>query len=303
MTAKVTLGATIPIAQYANLQPSFEVEGKTVDEAMDTAIAIMRRVWNQVSDKPLNVRELETVVEYIPPTTVDLTCWASGNTVQFEPVAHKYGPGDWLSGSAFAGKYTPDFPAEMIAGKMAAKTFDVEPAEILAMWALNAEASSTFGTAVHAALELYGRYLATSHAVKGTNESALTKNPILRPIVEAFFAGREGEEAVYEAFVADPVLRHCGQIDRLLITGPRSVRVQDFKTNAELNKKKTILSPFKGVVENSSLGIFWLQMSFYSEVLRKHGWTVEGLDVFHLDGSEWVTHSHDVVDLSEAVEH
>ena len=302
MTAKVTLGATIPIAQYANLQPSFEVEGKTVDEAMDTAIAIMRRVWNQVSDKPLNVRELETVVEYIPPTTVDLTCWASGNVVQFDPVAHKYSPGDWLSGSAFAGKYTPDFPAEMIAGKMAAKTFDVEPAEILAMWALNAEASSTFGTAVHAALELYGRYLATSHAVKGTNESALTKNPILRPIVEAFFAGREGEVAVYEAFVADPVLRHCGQIDRLLITGPRTVRVQDFKSNATLDDKETIKAPFKGMVASTKLGAYWLQLSFYAHILIRLGYTVEGLDIFHLQGDgSWVTHSHDVVDITGVI--
>jgi hypothetical protein len=301
MTARVTLGATIPTTQYGNLQPSFEIEGETTEAALEEAVVTMQRFWNSVSDKPLNVRELETAV-FVPPTTVDLTCWASGTVVQFDPVEHRYSPGKWLSGSAFASRYTPDFPAEMIAGKMATKAGLDDPAEILAMWALNAEASSTFGTSVHAALELYGRFLATSQAVKGSNESALTKNPILRPIVESFFAGREDEAAAYEAFVADPVLRHCGQIDRLKITGPRSVRVQDFKSNATLDDKETIKAPFKGVVESTKLGAYWLQLSFYAAILIRLGYTVEGLDIFHLqaDGS-WVTHSHDVVDITGVI--
>lgn len=299
MTAKVTLGATIPTAQYGNLQPSFEMEGATVDAALDAAMLTMQRFWNLVSDKQLTLREVREVVA---STAVELTCWASGSRVLFDPVAHRYSPGEWLSGSAFAGRFTSDFPADLIAGKMAAKAGDVEPADILAMWSLNAEASSTFGTAVHAALQLYGTYLVTSQSVKGSNESALTKNPILRPIVESFFVGRENEQAVYEVFVADPALRHCGQIDRLRITGPRSVRVQDFKSNADLDKKETIGLPFRGVVESTNLGAYWLQLSFYAAILIRHGWTVEGLDIFHLQGDgSWVTHSHDVVDISEVI--
>lgn len=302
MTAKVTLGATIPTTQYGNLQPSFEMEGATVDAALDAAVLTMQRFWNLVSDKQLTLREVREVREVVASTAVELTCWASGSRVLFDPVAHRYSPGEWLSGSAFAGRYTSDFPADLIAGKMAAKAGDVEPADILAMWALNAEASSTFGTAVHAALQLYGTYLVTSRAVKGSNESALTKNPILRPIVESFFAGREDEQAVYEVFVADPALRHCGQIDRLLITGLRSVRVQDFKSNADLDKKETIGLPFRGVVESTNLGAYWLQLSFYAAILIRYGWTVEGLDIFHLQGDgSWVTHSHDVVDISEVI--
>lgn len=299
MTAKITLGATIPTTQYGNLQPSFEMEGATVDAALDAAVLTMQRFWNLVSDKQLTLREVREVVA---STAVELTCWASGSRVLFDPVAHRYSPGEWLSGSAFAGRFTSDFPADLIAGKMAAKADGVEPADILAMWALNAEASSTFGTAVHAALQLYGTYLVTSRAVKGSNESALTKNPILRPIVESFFVGRENEQAVYEVFVADPVLRHCGQIDRLLITGPRRLRVQDFKSNATLDDKETIGLPFRGVVASTKLGAYWLQLSFYAAILIRHGWTVEGLDIFHLQGDgSWVTHSHDVVDISEEI--
>lgn len=297
MTAKVTLSAVIPVAQYANLQPSFEVEGENVDAAMSTALETMKRVWDSVADKPLQLRD-EPSVQASPG--VPLTCWASGTVVNFDPVQHRYSPGKWLSGSAFAGQFKGSFPAELIAGKMAVKA-GVEVGQILDMWSKNAEASSLVGSSVHAALELYGKYLSTSEAVKGTDESALTKNLILRPIVQAFFAEHAAEVATYEAFVADPVLKHCGQIDRLLHVGEKKVRVQDFKSNADLSKKETIAAPFKGVVANTSLGAYWLQLSFYSRILESHGYTVEGLDIFHWDGVEWVTYSHDVVDISEAI--
>ncbi|MFC9761688.1 PD-(D/E)XK nuclease family protein [Rhodococcus jostii] len=295
MTVKVTLGATIPIAQYANLQPSFEVEGATVDDAMAAAMATMKRVWDSVSDKPLSIKETREAAA----AGVELSCWASGTAVSFDPVAHVYGPGRWLSGSAFASRFTPDFPAEVIAGRMADKA-GVGAEDVLAMWGKNAEASSTFGTAVHAALELYGKYSDLSWLVKGSDESALTKNPVLKPIVEAFFEGRAGEDAEYEVFVADPVLKHCGQIDRLAIEDD-GLYVEDFKTDHDLFKKETISDPFKGVVESTTLGAYWLQLSFYSSILQTHGRKVKGLRVHHWTGSEWVTYSHDVVDISEVL--
>lgn len=296
MTAKVTLSATIPVAQYANLQPSFEVEGDTVDAAMSTALETMKRVWDSVADKPLQLRDEPTV--HASPG-IPLVCWASGTVVNFDPVEHRYSPGKWLSGSAFAGQFKGSFPAELIAGKMAAKS-GVEVGQILDMWSKNAEASSLVGSSVHAALELYGKYLTTSEAVKGTDESALTKNLILRPIVQAFFAEHAAEEAVYEAFVADPVLKHCGQIDRL-VREPDGLVIEDFKTNTDLTKKETIAAPFKGVVPNTTLGAYWLQLSFYARIIQTHGFIVKGLRVHHWTGTEWATFEHDVVDISEAI--
>lgn len=298
--SKVQFGgqAVIPVGSYANIQPSFAVEGDTFEDARDLWLAEVSKIFSAAN------KDIDLSFSLAPVRVsagVDLTCWASGTVVKFDPVQHVYSPGKWLSGSAFASQFTPDFPAALIAGKMAAK-YGVSAEQILSMWALNAEASSTFGTSVHAALQLHGEYLALSQAVKGSNESALTKNPVLRPIVESFFVGREHEQAVYEAFVADPVLRHCGQIDRLLITGDRRVRVQDFKSNTDLTKAEAISKPFKGVVESTKLGAYWLQLSLYSHVLESHGYTVEGLDIFHWDGSgQWVTHSHDVVDISEGI--
>jgi len=296
MTAKVTLSATIPVAQYANLQPSFEVEGVTVDDAMATALETMKRVWDSVADKPLRIND---AVPQLVSAGTELTCWASGVKVYFDPVEHVYSPGKWLSGSTFASKFKSQFPSATIAGKMAAKN-GVDADDIQAMWAKNAEASSSVGTAVHAALELYGKYLSLSESVKGTDESALTKNLILRPIVQAFFAEHAAEDATYEAFVADPVLRHCGQIDRLVIE-PDGLVIEDFKTNTDLTKKETIAAPFKGVVESTSLGAYWLQLSFYARIIQSHGHAVKGLRIHHWTGVEWVTYSHDVVDISEAI--
>ncbi|QDH85080.1 exonuclease [Gordonia phage Dardanus] len=310
MTVKVSMGATIPVAQYGNLQPNFEVEGETLDAALDTAVEAMARLWNSVCDKPIRVRVTDGPAAVGVSTTVELTCWASGLVVPFDPIAHVYGDGSWLSGSTFAHQFTSEFNAEAAAGKMAAKveprhdgTPAVEPIDILDMWALNGEASSTFGSAVHAALELRGKFGWVSQLVKnGSNEAATSKNPTLKHIVESFYAGREDEPAVYEAFVADPVLKHCGQVDRLRIMPERNhIRVEDFKTNHDLTKYHTIRKPFKGLIENNQLGLYWLQLSFYARILTTHGFVVEGLTVHHWNGESWDQYDHDVIDISEGI--
>ena len=48
-------------------------------------------------------------------------------------------------------------------------------------------------------------------------------------------------------------------------------RVQDFKTNANIEK---------------SLPTYWVQLQFYADILKANGWDVEGLDIFHYNG-EW----------------
>ncbi|URM87375.1 Cas4 family exonuclease [Gordonia phage Banquo] len=301
---KVTMGATIPVAQYGNLQPAFEVEGDSLADALDAATEAMVRLWNRVCDKPIRVRVEDDESPAGVAVVVELVCWASGLVVKFDPVAHVYGDGTWLSGSTFAHQFTSEFAGEHVAKQMAAKSTEtVEHFDILDMWAKNAEASSAFGSAVHAALELRGKYGWVSRAVKGGSlESALTKNPTMRPIVDMFYEGREGERAAYEAFVADPAKKHCGQIDRLRIMDERNhVRVEDFKTNAELLKKKTIRDPFKGVIEANQLGLYWLQLSFYARILEVHGYVVDGLTVHHWNGKTWDEYTHDVIDIAEVI--
>lgn len=302
MTSRVSMTATIPTQQYGNIQPAFEVEADTHEEAMDAALRQIKDVWDRTAPKPLEVRKIDNYPRLL--LGEELRCWASGTRVTFDAASHAYSTVDgkrWLSGSVFAGRYKGEFNAPLIARKMADK-HGVEPAELIAMWELNRDASATAGTAVHAALQLRGQYAELSRAVKdGSLESALTKNPILLPLVEAFFATREGEHACYEVFVADPVRAHCGFIDRLVVE-PDGLIIEDYKTNVDLTKSETIKAPFKGVVENTQLGAYWLQLSFYGRILQSHGKTVKGLRIHHWNDSRWETHEHELVDLVAAAE-
>lgn len=301
MTVKVTLAAVIPTTQYGNLQPSFEVEGDTHEQAMEQALHLMKDVWDRTADKStMRIRELDTAPKF---QGEPLRCWASGTRVHFDAENHVYDSGDgkrWLSGSTFAHRYKTEFNAGLISKKMGDK-HGVDPAHILTMWELNRDVSSTVGTAVHLALQLRGQYGQLSRAVKdGSLESALTKNPILLPLVEEFFATRDEEEALYEVFVADPVRAHCGLIDRLVIE-PDGVWIEDFKTNSDLHKSETIKAPFKGLIDNTKLGAYWLQLSFYGRIIEAHGKHVKGLRIHHWSGDEgWTLYEHELIDIDGA---
>lgn len=304
----VKLTGVIPTAQYANLQPEIEAQGKSYEEAQELALSRMTEIWNRVCEPGKELKVAQPVGANTPTEKISydrLFSKLTGVEVLFDKVAHKYitpDGKDYLSGSVFAGRYKNKFDGDAIS-KSFAKKHDVPQKDIQDMWSLNGEVSSTLGTAVHNALELYGKYLQLSLHTKGTNESALTKNGILQPIVEAFYKGREDEKAGYEVFVADEEHGLCGFIDRLLIVDEKKkiCRVQDYKTNHTINKAETIKAPFKGQVPNTTLGSYWLQLSFYAYILQLHGWTVEGLDIFNWEDNEWKLYMNDVIDISSEI--
>lgn len=232
-------------------------------------------------------------------------CAISKELVMFNEASHVYTTPEgqiYTSGSEFAGRYEPAFNAESIAKRMAGK-HGVRPEEILAAWKLKGEVSSSFGTAIHAALEMYGKYLQLSTTVKGDLSYALHDLPAMADAVTKFFDGREEEVARYEVFVADANHLMCGLIDRLLFVDEKkkTVRVQDFKTNVDLTKRVAIKKPFSKAVEKNKLGLYWLQLSFYACILQQKGYAVEGLDIFHWNGYAWNTYTHDVVDISSEI--
>ncbi|MBS4102442.1 hypothetical protein [Tsukamurella paurometabola] len=308
---KFSIAGTIPTGQYANIQPTFEIEADSNDEALREGLRLMQAAYQAVG-KSLDLEAAPTPQK---PLGELLTCWASGTRVYFDPATHTYSSPDgtqgWLSGSAFAKKFHAEFPADIISSKMAAKALreremHVLPADIVAMWAKKAEVSSSFGTSLHAAIELYGKYGDTSMALKGTRESVEVVNPYLAGAVRAFFDGREGEEAEYEVFVADDKLKHCGLIDRLKIVqlrgnDPIIVRVQDIKTG-DIDKPQKIQGLLKGMVPDTVLGGYWAQLSFYAAILKRHGVIVEGLDIFHWNAlaGAWDSYEHDVLELGGA---
>lgn len=305
--ATFRLTAVIPTAQYANLQPEIETEGESYEQAQELALERMAELWNRVCEPGKELKVAQKVISAPTQTNIydRLVSKLTGVEVLFDKVAHKYTTPDgkeYLSGSVFANRYKSKFDSDAISANFA-KKHDVPQREIQDMWSLNGEVSSTLGTAVHNALELYGKYLQLSLKTKGTSESALTKNGILQPLVESFYKGRENEKAGYEVFVADEAHRLCGFIDRLLIVDEKKkiCRVQDYKTNHNINKSETVSEPFKNVVPSTTLGIYWLQLSFYAYILQQHGWTVEGLDIFNWEGNEWKTYQSDVIDISSEI--
>lgn len=191
-----------------------------------------------------------------------------GNEIYYDEVNHVYSWNGEIyeSGSQYASKFEKPFDKHTIAGKMASK-YGVEAQEIIEMWELNGRTSMEFGTAIHSALELYGKHRKLAKALE--RDSALHAHPVVRRAVEGFYEGRENEVAHYEVLVVDHTRKRAGRIDRLQMLEGDYV-VQDFKTNA-------VLKPDK-------LKVYWAQLGFYSGIIRANGGSTRPEQIFHYDG-------------------
>lgn len=225
-------------------------------------------------DKAYGVNvEIEYEKPYVAPTTTKRLKDFFGNEIDYDEVNHVYSwKGEiYESGSQYASKFDKPFDKELIAGKMA-KKYGVETQDILDMWELNAQTSMSFGTALHSALELYGKYRDLARALE--RDSALHSNPTLRRAVESFYKGREHEKAHYEVLVVDHKNKRAGQIDRLLENAPNDYTVQDYKTGAVLKQEK--------------LEVYFKQLGFYSGILEANGAHTRPEQIFHYNTS-WRT--------------
>lgn len=234
----------------------------------------------------------------------------------------------YLSGSSFPKKFYPVFDEEGILKAMCEKHFKEEDRErgkasILEMWGLNRDASTGYGTAIHAALENYDRFYQLGDKLKtvkvlktktntGPNK-ALSRNPFLKKIVEDFHEKFGGDYIrLSEQFVWLHDKKLCGSIDRVKVIDAEKkiVRIQDFKTDGDIHEKTYQLaeSPFKKKMGNELLDLHWLQLSFYAYILQSYGYTVEGLDVYWLNPNKlvkgenaWEEFSSEVIDISGAL--
>ena len=109
------------------------------------------------------------------------------------------------------------------------------------------------------------------------------------------------EEVVAEALITDSLTGWGGLIDRLAIIDKekRIARVQDYKININASKEEPHSkpkAPFSHMPANK-ITKYILQMSFYASILKKHGWTIEGLDVFIYE-DKWVHYPLEVIDFN-----
>lgn len=247
--------AHVPVQQYGFI----EISGTPEEENL------ILEAYNRYAEQPVN---------FVVGTTKRLKDMFN-NEIDYDEVNHVYSwQGEvYESGSQYANKFRKPFDKEMIAKIMADK-IKAKPEDIIKMWELKSQASRDFGNAIHAALQLYEQYNGLATELGKTTHSH--DHPVIKSAVDGFMEAHKGEKAPSEVLVVDHKNKRAGQIDRLLILGPTRARVQDFKTNADIQKE---------------LEVYWKQLGFYSEILQANGWTTEPEQIFHYDG-DWTTYDN-----------
>ena len=287
---KFKLGATVPVAQYANLMPEVEVEAETIEEAEAIVLPYIEKFYNKYSEKS-KIGAAKNVAKAGRILLKDIF----GNEIFYDATTHEYtnSLGEvYLSGSVFASEdpFDAEYWAQEFVSKYGLKEEDKQ--KIMAMWETNGSASSNFGTALHAAIELYGTYKDLADIIdmdpktgnrkritgdsKKEKNSALSKLPYLQDCVKKFFTEeRLAETAQYEVLVVDHKNKRAGRIDRLLTTGKNTFEIRDMKTNNKILKKER--------------DIYTKQLSFYADIIIANGGKLgdNPMMLHHWNDNEW----------------
>lgn len=189
---------------------------------------------------------------------------------------------------------------------------DVKREEVEKTWEMKADIATGYGTAVHAAMELYYNHHKVGDKIKGKDgvNKAFSKNPFFAHIVKCAVEDLGPGNYLPEQFIWHEGLRFCGAIDLLQVVDKNTVIVHDWKSNDSVTKRvyQEKDSPFRKDVDNTQLGEYWLQLSFYAYILKQYGINVKELQIHHLDPERlvqgkrpWVHYKHDVVDISKAL--
>lgn len=317
---KLTIEATIPTTQYGNVKPVVEVSGNTFEDMRDEGLKALKSISDMVAapGSEMEVRGLSLTKGTSAPlkTLLEKTSEITGVTVFYDEDTHIYTDKNgkrYVSGSKFPKQFYNEFDSEYILKRMKIKHPDLDIPSVRNMWSGQGTSSTSWGNAVHYALENYIKYKDTGETVAdGGQNRALSKNPVLRAIVETFIEEFNLDDCESEVFVADDELMLAGTIDllRFVDRDKKIVRIQDYKTDNDPYRKQYQKSdsPLKGKVPNTLMGEHFIQLSVYAAILQKHGYTVEGIDVFWLNGeklvsgeSPWEVISSDVVDLSSVI--
>lgn len=299
---ELTLSAVIPTAQYANLQPSVTIE---VNDDFDAAKKeALRHISQFSSDYAENGKAIGTGAPTVKKLKKMVPDFGDVDLF-FDKEAHAYCDAEgnvYESGSKFAKRFEQPFDANLIIPKYAAK-FEVTEQDVRDFWKAKSESSTTFGTALHQALETYGKFAGLALQLSTEDKEVTTGiNPTLLPIVRAFFTlKRQNEVANYEPFVVDSANKRCGQIDRLVIVdaNEKICDIEDYKTNADLfkqNSPKFLKEPYNTLL-NQPISGYKIQLNFYRTLMEANGWTVRDLLIHHWDGKSWTSIKLDKVEI------
>ncbi len=208
-----------------------------------------------------------------------------------------------VSATSYIKRWIAPFDKERVA-KACANKYGCKTSDVLELWDGSGDIAASFGTAIHNALEHYEKYKWLGEIIQNQKElpfnKALPSHPMLRGIVEAFYKqDLQAGTVVTEALLTNVELGLCGYADRLLITGEKKCKVQDYKVNIDalaVSDNNKYLGQM-AVLPKNKMSKYQLQLSFYARLLELSGWTVEGLTVFVYDEKGWQSYELPVLKL------
>lgn len=226
---------------------------------------------------------------------------------------HIYLP-HYMSGSRFPRKFFKQFTDEDKERVLDyyEKEKDVKREDVEKMWNMKADIATGYGSAVHAALEMYYTYHKVGEKITGKDglNKAFSKNPFIQYIVRTAINDLGPGKYLPEQFIWHEGLRFCGAIDLLQIIDKDTVIIHDWKTSSDVEHKvyQQKDSPFKKDIGNTQLDEYWLQLSFYAYILKQYGIKTKEIQIHHLSPRRlmrgerpWVHYKHDVIDISKAL--
>lgn len=256
-----SITATIPVTgqAYTDLRPT--ISASSIEEYREELAEVGRLAGNdafvhRISQSKAGKEKLNLGV----------------GVLYFDREAHEYEDEDgnkYWTGSTWAAQFEKPFDPQLLAPKVAEKKLcTVE--EVIAGWDMKSEVSLSYGTTVHKALEC------------GIKYNELPNNPHLATLVQTYLDMTHDDEQISEQFIADFDHKMCGTIDVLVNKGNKHVIIRDFKTG-DIYKKIALTPRAKELwpeLENKTISIYQLQLSFYAFILKQQGYKVDRLEIY-----------------------
>lgn len=265
--------ATIPTTQYGNIQPEIHVEAETYEQAKEIAMQRLQVIWDSYGERPLTKKAIQI------SETREVTTF-TGEKILYSDAAHEYTDSEGnhlISGSEYAKSFEKPFDTAMLSGKVATK-YKVDAVRVAEVWKANSRVSTTFGNALHLAMEQWFKYKDTAC---GDKEYNLAKPTFLREAVNSF--PLKDANIIPEAVVSWVAKKMAGTIDGIEITGEKSCNIHDYKSDTDVEK---------------NLPKHFRQLSYYAKILQLAGWSIGGLFVWNYTDGTWTKHESEVLEVN-----
>jgi len=300
------ISGTIPTVEYGNITPELEMEGDSVEEMREYGIAHLKELYQRFSNKGLLAEktpqsETEKIKSFNENVEIDFD---RTNHIYWYKQNEKAKPVILTSATEYVSRFYPHFDSKNIS-KNCEKSWGVPAKDIQDMWSSNGKMTADFGIVIHQLLEHWFNYRDMGGTIKSNTERelnpALPKHPLLKKIIEDFEEiYTYTESGINEVFVSDVKTVRGGTIDRLLIIDDKNkvCRIQDYKVNILPENESPELkakTPYN-ILPPNKLTKYQIQLSFYADMLKACGWTVEGLDVYVLEDG-WKYYKLDIIDI------